>query len=287
MFLKNNIKIKQYYRFVEFTLKLLKHELSHARTKLLCLDEFKGETKEELLLKRFADATLYILNNANQTISKDTLKTLYYLLTLEVLEEEKCSDILKKIYIEYDSNTYYNAAKLHLYILEQELIEKENFAFLLTILLILRKEKRIVILYDHSFKEYEEIIQSKDLYRLMLLLIRNRCSNKKYDTKDMPSTNKIKNKIRIIKKELQNKYLIEKIYLYGSCAAKQNTKQSDIDILIKFKDNLLSNEREELYPYVRQRLQELLNYKKLDFIDFNSAVTKMELNALENIITII
>lgn len=287
MFLKNNIKIKQYYRFVEFTLKLLKHELSHTRTKLLCLDEFKGETKEELLLKRFANSTLYILNNANQTISKDTLKTLYYLLTLEVLEEEKCSDVLKEIYLEYDSNTYYNAAKLHLYILEQELKEKEKFAFLLTILLIMRKEKRIVILYDHSFEEYKEIIQSKDLYRLMLLLIRNRCSNKKYEKEDVPSFNKIKNKIRSIKKELQNKYLIKKIYLYGSCASKQNTKQSDLDLLIKFKDNLLSNEKEGLYPCVRQRLQELLNYKKLDFIDFNSAVTKMELNALENIITII
>ena len=181
MFLKNNIKIKQYYRFVEFTLKLLKHELSHTRTKLLSLDEFKGETKE-------------------------VIKHIYYLLNLKELEEDKCSDILKEIYIEYDSNTYYNAAKLHLYILEQELIEKEKLAFLLTILLIMRKEKRIVILYDHSFKEYEEIIQSKDLYRLMLLLIRNRCSDKKYDTKDMPSINKIKNKIRIIKKELQNKY---------------------------------------------------------------------------------
>lgn len=287
MFLKNNIKIKQYYRFVEFTLKLLKHELSHTRTKLLCLDEFKGETKEELLIKRFANSTLYILNNANQTISKDTLKTLYYLLTLEVLEEEKCSDVLKEIYLEYDSNTYYNAAKLHLYILEQELKEKEKFAFLLTILLIMRKEKRIVILYDHSFEEYKEIIQSKDLYRLMLLLIRNRCSNKKYEKEDVPSFNKIKNKIRSIKKELQNKYLIKKIYLYGSCASKQNTKQSDLDLLIKFKDNLLSNEREELYPCIRQRLQELLNYKKLDFIDFSSAVTKMELSALENIITII
>ena len=50
MFLKNNIKIKQYYRFVEFTFKLLKHELSHTRVKLLCLDEFKGETKEMITL---------------------------------------------------------------------------------------------------------------------------------------------------------------------------------------------------------------------------------------------
>lgn len=287
MFLKNNIKIKQYYRFVEFTLKLLKHELSHTRTKLLCLDEFKGETKEELLLKRFANSTLYILNNANQTISKDTLKTLYYLLNLEVLEEEKCSEILKEIYLEYDSNTYYNAAKIHLYILEQELQEKEKFAFLLSNLLLIRKEKRIVILYDYSFKEYEEIIQSKDLYRLMLLLIRNRCSNDSYRQETLPSLNKIKNKIRSIKKELKNKYLIEKIYIYGSCSKKENTKQSDLDLVLKFKRNLLSQEREELYPIIRYRMQELLNYKKIDFIDFSSAVTKMELSALENIITII
>lgn len=287
MFLKNNIKIKQYYRFVEFTFKLLKHELSHTRVKLLCLDEFKGETREELLLKRFANSTLYILNNANQTITKEVIKHIYYLLNLKELEEDKCSDILKEIYTEYDSNTYQNAAKIHLYILEQELIEKEKFAFLLTNLLLIRKEKRIVILYDHSFKEYEEIIQKKDMYRLMLLFIRNRCSNGSYEQEEMPQINKIKNRIRKNKKELQNKYLIEKIYLYGSCASKQNTKQSDLDLLIKFRSDLISSEREELYPLIRYRMQEMLNYKKIDFIDFSSAVTKMELSALENIITII
>ena len=55
----------------------------------------------------------------------------------------------------------------------------------------------------------------------------------------------------------------------------------------KVKITFDAEEKENIYLLLKTRLQELLKYKKIDFIDFTSGITKMELRVLENIITII
>ena len=70
MMFVNKINIKHYYRFTEFSLKLLNKELTHNKFKLIALDEYKCETKQEQEVKRFANAFSYVLNNSKQIINK-------------------------------------------------------------------------------------------------------------------------------------------------------------------------------------------------------------------------
>ena len=76
------------------------------------------------------------------------------------------------------------------------------------------------------------------------------------------------------------------MYLYGSFAKEKTLKTSDLDLLIIFDEKIVNFEKKGK----KQKLAEYLNQKfniKIDLIDFTSAIENLDLNEMENIITII
>ena len=118
MLVSKEIDVKLYYRFVEFTSKLVGKGLNHERFKQIILDDYKAESKEEKEVKEFANAYLYILNNIRQSINKEVLQDSYYLLTHQNLKEDISKEILKTYYMNYDENSHYIAMIIHFKILE-------------------------------------------------------------------------------------------------------------------------------------------------------------------------
>lgn len=82
MLVSKETDIKLYYRFVEFTSRLVEIGLPHERFKRIILDDFKAESIEEKEVKAFANAYLYILNNINQSVTKEILQETYYYLLI-------------------------------------------------------------------------------------------------------------------------------------------------------------------------------------------------------------
>ena len=287
MLIKNNICIKDYYRFIEFSLLLMGKELSHERCKTLVLDEYKCESKEEIFTKRYANAFLYILNNNKQIISRDLLNDTYYLLTKETLPLEINNKIIELIYKDYDDSPHFIAANIHIKVLNLDIKEKEKYAFLLLNLILLKKERNIVIIYKDTFETYKDIIEKKDVYRLMFLVMQCEQKNKAYELNETPSLERIMIVIKNLKNKLVNIYKIEKLYLYGSLAKNKINEQSDIDFIIKYKENYLNYEKNIKYPNLLDVLKKELNYKKIDLLDFTHAITNMEIGEMENIITLI
>ena len=76
------------------------------------------------------------------------------------------------------------------------------------------------------------------------------------------------------------------MYLYGSFAKEKTLKTSDLDLLVIFDEKITNFEKKEK----KQKLAEYLNQKlniKIDLIEFTSAIENLDLNEMENIITLI
>lgn len=285
MIVNNDNEVKWLYRFIEFTSKMLKLDLPHERIKMICLDQYKAESKMELSLKSFSDAYLYLNNNINQLFSKEIISKSYYLLANEILENEKINEILETYYKYYDEEDFYVMALMHLKILELVTTRKFEFAFMITNYIMLKRNKKLLIPYPYMYQSYFSAIKNKQIQKLMLIFKDIEVPNDIVLNTNF-SKNDLFNEILKIKDVLINRFNIYKMYLYGSFAKEKTLKTSDLDLLVIFNDKIVNFEKKEK----KQKLAEYLNQKlniKIDLIDFTSAIRNLDLNEMENIITLI
>ena len=287
MIVNNDIDIKLYYRFIEFVAKLSGISLPHERFKLIVLDNFKAESKDEIFVKRFSEAYLYLLNNVNQTLTKEVLIRAYFLLTNTIMEDDKALLILSTYYKNYDEVSHYLSGVIHFTILNNVDESKIEFAFMLSNLIMLKKKRHPLIPYEFNQEKYHEIVNNHDLSKLILFFGEIERYTKKIllEPKEI-NFDELIDKLKQAKVILKNKYYVQKLYLYGSYAKGKVSKTSDLDLLVIFSGGLLNFERIQIVEKISKYLLELLKIK-VDLLDFTHAMEKLDINEMENIITII
>ena len=169
MLVSKEIDIKCYYRFIEFTSKLIGIQLPHERFKRIAMDDYKAESKQEVKVKRLANAYLYLLNNIQQSFTKELLEHTYFLLTNKRLNKNKIQNILTEFYKNYDESGHYLAAYLHLIILEQIKIQSIEFALMISNYILLKKGRFPIVVYSTEHKIYKTTIQRKNLEKLIFI----------------------------------------------------------------------------------------------------------------------
>ena len=114
------INDKEFYRFIEFTMKMQGTGLTHERIKQIIKDKTQALSVEEKEVRNLTDAFTYIVNNVNQTFSKETINKSYYMLNLEVMDEEKLSNdgiekvlVLSDLHIPYHRGDIVDIVKQH------------------------------------------------------------------------------------------------------------------------------------------------------------------------------
>lgn len=286
MIVNNKMEIKNYYRFIEFTSKLLEVDLPHERFKLLILDNFKAESITESKVKSFAEAYLYLINNTNQSLTTTIIKKTYYLLTNRILDEEKCKAILEEFYKHYDETSHYLAALIHFKVLDNVEERKIEFAFMMSNLIMLKKKRNPFIPYEFMFDAYFKAIENKNINKLMYIYAEIEVNSKPKNNSIELTQDKIIEEIKQYKAILKNKYYVKKLYLYGSYAKQKISQSSDIDLLIIFDEELLNFERckniEELNKFLSIKFQ-----VTVDLLDFTHAMDNLDINEMENVITLI
>lgn len=286
MIVNNNMEIKYFYRFIEFTSKLLGVDLPHERFKLIVLDNFKAETKEEIKVKNFAEAYLYLINNTNQSLTTTIITKAYYLLTDIMLDEEKSKKILEVYYQNYDETSHYLAALVHFAVLNNVEERSVEFAFMLSNLIMLKKQRHPFIPYVFMYEAYFKAIEDRNLNKLMFIYSEIEVGSKqKYNPKEL-SQEDIIAEIKLCKSVLKGKYNVKKLYLYGSYAKQKTSMTSDLDLLVIFDKDLMNFERcrnnNQLIKYLSEKFQ-----ITVDLLDFTHAMTNLDINEMENIITLI
>ena len=82
------------------------------------------------------------------------------------------------------------------------------------------------------------------------------------------------------------RYHVEKLYLYGSFAKNTMNKNSDIDFLVMLEEDIINIEKERIIKELIEYLTKEIGIK-VDIIDFTHAMKVLEINEMENIITLI
>lgn len=286
MILNQEIEIKYYYRFIEFTSKMLKSSLPHERYKLISLDYYKAESEEEMKVKTFSESYLYLLNNVQQSLTIRVIQKAYYLLTDILLKEAVCKKVLKAYYQNYDEAPHYLASLVHFTVLDNIKIRKIEFAFMLSNFIMLKKQRCPLIPYVTIHEVYNKVIQKNNIQKLMLIFQEIEVSHKLNAGIKEFSLDKIIQKVKELKPALKGKYDIKKLYLYGSYAKQRTTNKSDMDFLLIFRKELVPFEKsiklQELKTFLNEQLQ-----IQTDLLDFTHAMEKLDISEMENIITLI
>lgn len=284
MIMNNDLDLKAYYRFVEFVLKMDGGTLPHERYKLISLDKYPCESLEELKVKRVSNAFMYLMNNINQILNKEIIKDCYYLLTNEIISDEIVLKILEEYYKNKNENIHYLAALIHFAVLDNVLVDNVIFAFMLSNLIAVKNGGTCYIPFQYIKDKYIEAITEKSINKMIYVFASIEAKEKKvfYQTTKENIIDTIWNK----REELTTKFKIDRIYLYGSYAKDKITEFSDIDLLVVFKNDVNVFEKTLIRKNVKEYLTSLFNIN-VDIIDFNIALTTLDIKEMDNLITII
>ena len=234
------INDKEFYRFIEFTMKMQGTGLTHERIKQIIKDKTQALSVEEKEVRNLTDAFTYIVNNVNQTFSKETINKSYYMLNLEVMDEEKQKEILKTYYKYSDESIYLRVAKIQNKIIELKINKKIEYSLLLANLIMLKKSRGILITYPNISEIYKEALINRNEEKLMLLYSRlETISNSENESKEI-DVEKINEYIKRNKNYILARYHVEKLYLYGSFAKNTMNKNSDIDFLVILEEDIIN-----------------------------------------------
>lgn len=286
MIVNNEVEIKYFYRFIEFISKMLKVDLPHERFKLIILDNFKAESQTEVKVKNLSDAYLYLINSFNQSLTSKIIKKAYYLLSDMMLEEEVCQKILDIFYQNYDESSHYLAALIHFAVLDNVEMRNVEFAYMMSNLVMLKKQGYPFIPYEFMYETYFKAIEEKNINKIMVIFASIEGHPKSKVTNKEITQEGIIEKLKELRPILKGKYSIKKLYLYGSYAKNKVTNSSDIDLLVIFDKELLNIERSITIENVKKYLTNIME-KRVDLLDFTHAMNKLDISEMENIITII
>ena len=280
------INDKEFYRFIEITMKMQGTGLTHERIKQIIKDKTQALSVEEKEVRNLTDAFTYIVNNVNQTFSRETINKSYYMLNLEVMDEEKQEEILKTYYKYSDESIYLRVAKIQNKIIKLNINKKIEYSLLLANLIMLKKSRGILITYPNISEIYKEALINRNEEKLMLLYSRlETISNSENESKEI-DVEKINEYIKRNKNYILARYHVEKLYLYGSFAKNTMNKNSDIDFLVILEEDIINIEKERIIKELIEYLTKEIGIK-VDIIDFTHAMKVLEINEMENIITLI
>ena len=279
-----NYSIKEYYQFVEYLSGLSNINLPHERLKQISLDSYKAESEEEIAVKKIANSYLYALSNINQVINKEILSDKYYLLTKKYLKDNQIIKILEEYYKYFDESIHYLVAKVHFKVLEVVKEKAVEMAFILSNLIMIKRKRGILIPHTLIHINYKKAIKQKNINSLLYILAQieskhTRKNHKKISKKEIEEF--FKNN-----KNIKEKFKIEKLFLYGSYASGKANKESDLDLLIIYQENLINKERNNNTKKLKSFLQNQLR-EKIDILDFSFAVKNLNIGGMENLITLI
>lgn len=253
--------------------------------KKICSDEIVVSSKEELNAKRLANAVTLLFNNINQPFREEIIHQIYFLLTCKSLDNQKIKEIVKIYYKNYDNSPQYLSTIIHLFIINNIHEKNIEFAFLLSNYIMVKKERGMLIPYPYSYNDYRDAIKQRDISSLIRIFfdIEIKKDTEKHST---VSKNEIFEFIKIKREEIILKFRITKLFLFGSFAKKKNTKNSDIDFLVVFDNELNNFEKNEIIGLLKEYLSKELQ-SDVDVLDFNYAYDEFATSEFENIITLI
>lgn len=284
---------KTFYRSVKYIHRVVNVETTHEMYKYLWFDQAMAETISDVFVKRYIHAMKYLLSNKHEGLSKDLLKTSYFILTQQRLSDKKTNHILTAYYSNHEHSAHMNASVIY-HIIHKITIKKQLlYAYLLLNYVLIAAGYSITVVYPSDRMAFEAATkQSKtDWLPIYAWIINNelrtRIADKTAHHLDAELTKEQIIKVVITYKTvLIRRYKIKSMYLYGSVITQQRHALSDVDFLIAMDESVI--ESYDIYQLVSTCKSMLMKRLKMkvDLIDISKAVKHFGTQGMQKTIKI-
>lgn len=277
---------KEFVRLIEFTAKFFNDALPHERYKNIINNAYPALSKEELNVKRLANAYLYVLNNTKQPFSNVLINDAYYLLTKKRLSFRKIDNILSAYYFNSNENIYLLITLIHSLIIKEIKTRKYEFAFLISNYILIKNQKQLIIPRLCFRQKYKLAVKNNSIDSFISLFSTMDNKIRVSKAKKIITQEIIKDTLILYKRKLVDDFSINAIFLYGSYAKNNMNYQSDIDLLVIFNSENNLHEKNRKKILLSNYLEKLFS-KTVEVIDFEYAIKKLDISEMEKIIRII
>lgn len=257
----SNLNIELYTRkktvsFLEKLLRCINDDFRHDLFKSILYDEIPYKTSSEEKFKNYYDSFMYLLNNKSSPFTTTLLEKFFYLYDKDLIIDDY---ILDKLTTYYFNISYLDGIKqailFHIEVYKQLSFIDENTKLILSLIflnyILVRNNIPIIRILRLNFDKYLKYrnLFIKDNSKDLEDFIRNLVENEKIQTKEFTyslkkvTTLKIINQFKKDKELLINNYKIKDVYLFGSFAKNIERIDSDIDIEVKFDEDLSYEKR--------------------------------------------
>lgn len=268
---------KKNISFLEDLLTYFNYDFSHDDFKNIVYGRKELTTKFSKIAKKYYDAYNYLLSNRSTYLSETLLKNFYYLLTQKELEKEKIIKIQSKYYNFSNISILEKILETHFFILkcfDDETFELKTIISLMFLNYLLLSNNLTTLRFDNE--QINDYLKVKDLYLkgieihavhfLINCLSMSRVQSIDYYESLKPLTqNDIHKIILNEKKILEDMFNVKSIVIFGSFAKHIYRLDSDIDLLICYKDDMSYDDKIE----ITRKLKEFLYCKFNRFVDIH------------------
>lgn len=265
---KETIVRKRITNFIEKLFNHIKFEFYHDRFKKVVYCEDGFITESEIKMKMAYDSFMYLVFNRRNTLTKNILSTFMFIYFGKEIDNTIIVKLTNTYFKLYDLPPIEKALKFHLDIYNSLKDYDYNDRLIISLFffnyILITNNIPCIQLLKNEIIKYEEIRDKNDLSRLNMFFI-DVIFNQSYQDKSFYKNIKeisykdIYNTIYNLKEIINNKYMIKKIYLYGSFVKGLNRIDSDIDLIVEFNLDCLVEEKELLKKELTQYLQSIFN----------------------------
>lgn len=265
---------KKVCKLIEKILRYYDMDFSHERFKAVIFSKDEFQTPLEEKIKNYYDAYMFLLMNHKSPFTTSFIRKFYYIIFEKELEESVALKISSKYILLSGKERIMKATELHLYVysLSTELKEYERWLISLMFFnyILVKENIPCVYLIRKDLEKYEKYKNDEAMLKTLLynVVLFSKFQKKSY-------TNKLKKlsleDIEALFKEkqelIQEKYKIEHAFLYGSFAKNTARIDSDIDLLVIFKEDITYQEKmqykEELVKYLTKEFSRYVDIQEI------------------------
>jgi len=286
----SHINEKVFYRFVEFTSRLVKYELAHEDYKQIALNKKEANTITEKKVKRLADSFLYLLNQTSQIIDLELIKTSYYLLTKKRLNKICSDQIIKHIYLMLDDTPHVRAASVILAVYGLKIERKLEFGILLANYILIKNEMYPVVFHESDRSNLRYLLKTKSKRDLVDLILMHEYQTRHGIGKTVNHNPNITidyliDVLKSHQKHLVDEFKVKHLFIYGGIVKGSTHMSSDIDLLVDMGEDMVNFQKYEYINMIQAYLEKILE-SKMDVLDFSYSLGYAEIKEMNNTIKI-
>ncbi len=241
---------KNVSKLIEKILRYYDMDFSHERFKSVIYSKDEFQTPLEEKIKNYYDAYLFLLMNHKSPFTTSLVRKFYYIIFEKELEEAVALKISSQYIFLSGEPKITKAIEMHLcvYSLLPELQEYERWiiSFMFFNYILVKENIPCIYLMRKDLMYYEKYKNDEAKLRTLLynIVLFSKFQKKSYTNQLKKITSE---DIEILFKEkqelIQETYQVEHAFVYGSFAKDTARIDSDIDLLVIFKDDISYQEK--------------------------------------------